>query len=226
MDKYILWDLDGTLIETEHIDIRYAMFEYASEQMSLPFNMTMDDIVGIDAKSIFLHILKNNPSIFIPSENIAYYYDKWIDYANAYHHTNMIRIKPRANVIDIWNNCILHGIKHAVVTNCSEDMAKKYLTDIHLFSQTETCVCCNHVTYPKPAPDPYLLAIERLQTTPSQCVVIEDSIGGVTAAKKANIFTIAWVQKDSNIKKFALANMVVEDLSFALIQDIFINHAI
>ncbi|MBQ3126729.1 MAG: HAD family hydrolase [Clostridia bacterium] len=46
-------------------------------------------------------------------------------------------------------------------------------------------------TYPgKPAPDIYLLTMERLGVKPEDCVVFEDSLGGVTAAHAAGIPTI------------------------------------
>jgi len=46
-------------------------------------------------------------------------------------------------------------------------------------------------TYPgKPAPDIYLLTMKRLGVTPEDCIVFEDSLGGVTSAKAAGISTI------------------------------------
>ena len=43
------------------------------------------------------------------------------------------------------------------------------------------------VGIPKPAPDLFLYAAERMKFKPEECVVIEDSIAGVTAAVRANI---------------------------------------
>ena len=48
-------------------------------------------------------------------------------------------------------------------------------------------VCGDDVENGKPAPDPYLLGASRLGLLPSQCVVFEDAVAGVTAARAAGV---------------------------------------
>jgi HAD superfamily hydrolase (TIGR01509 family) len=48
------------------------------------------------------------------------------------------------------------------------------------------------VARPKPAPDVYLLAAERLVRPPAECVVIEDSIAGAAAARAAGFRAIGY----------------------------------
>ena len=43
----------------------------------------------------------------------------------------------------------------------------------------------------KPDPEPYLLATRRLEVAPAGCLVLEDSITGVTAAEAAGCFVVA-----------------------------------
>lgn len=54
-----------------------------------------------------------------------------------------------------------------------------------------TVVSVQDVSRPKPAPDVFLLAAERLGVTPAACVVIEDSAAGVQAARDAGMGVIA-----------------------------------
>ena len=42
-------------------------------------------------------------------------------------------------------------------------------------------------THPKPDPEPYLVGIERTRVAPSECVVVEDSQRGLTAAVRAGL---------------------------------------
>ncbi len=49
----------------------------------------------------------------------------------------------------------------------------------------------------KPAPDPYLLAAEKLNIAPQECWAVEDSISGVSSALKAGCFVL-YLKKDSN----------------------------
>ncbi|MGA8615122.1 MAG: HAD family hydrolase [Xanthobacteraceae bacterium] len=45
----------------------------------------------------------------------------------------------------------------------------------------------------KPAPDLFLLAAQQMQVPPSQCIVVEDSVPGITAAAAAGMTPIAFV---------------------------------
>jgi HAD superfamily hydrolase (TIGR01509 family) len=58
--------------------------------------------------------------------------------------------------------------------------------DPHIFSATM-------VARGKPAPDLFLLAAERMDAPPARCIVIEDSIPGVTAAMAAGMTAIGFV---------------------------------
>ena len=49
----------------------------------------------------------------------------------------------------------------------------------------EPIVTCDDVTHAKPAPDIYLLAIRRLGVPAAECVVLEDSLHGIRAARDA-----------------------------------------
>jgi beta-phosphoglucomutase-like phosphatase (HAD superfamily) len=52
-------------------------------------------------------------------------------------------------------------------------------------------VCAEDVTRIKPDPEPYLLATKLLAVDPAACVVLEDSLNGVTAAEAAGCQAIA-----------------------------------
>ncbi len=52
-------------------------------------------------------------------------------------------------------------------------------------------VCANDVTRGKPDPEPYQLAVRRLGAEPGRCLVLEDSITGVTAAEAAGCLVVA-----------------------------------
>jgi HAD superfamily hydrolase (TIGR01509 family) len=50
----------------------------------------------------------------------------------------------------------------------------------------------DHVKHPKPAPDIFLLAAEKLGVPPARCLVVEDSLGGIAAAHAAGMPCIAF----------------------------------
>ncbi len=54
-------------------------------------------------------------------------------------------------------------------------------------------VCGDDVSLGKPAPDPYLLGASRLGLLPSQCVVFEDAVAGVTSARVARVGVVVGI---------------------------------
>src|SRR5262249_12916534 len=56
----------------------------------------------------------------------------------------------------------------------------------HIFSSV-------YVKNGKPAPDIFFFAAERLRVSPQDCIVIEDSLAGIRAAKAANMRVLAYV---------------------------------
>lgn len=80
------------------------------------------------------------------------------------------------------------------------------------FPVPDTLVTADDINSGKPAPDPYLLAAERLGVTPDQCVVFEDAPAGVTAARKAGTQVVG-VATMSSREALAAADVVVPQLN-------------
>ena len=68
------------------------------------------------------------------------------------------------------------------------------------------------VTAKKPAPDIYLLALERLDITPGEAVVVEDSRNGLLAAVAAGLATVVTVNGYTRDEDFSEAALVVSSL--------------
>ncbi len=64
----------------------------------------------------------------------------------------------------------------------------------------------------KPAPDIYLLALERLGIEPGEAVVVEDSRNGLLAARAAGLATVVTVNDYTRDEDFGEAALVVSSL--------------
>jgi len=73
-------------------------------------------------------------------------------------------------------------------------------------------VCVDDVTHGKPHPEVFLKAAQGIGLPPSRCVVIEDAVVGVEAAKAAGMRCLA-VTTTHPAEKLALADQVVPDLT-------------
>jgi beta-phosphoglucomutase-like phosphatase (HAD superfamily) len=63
-----------------------------------------------------------------------------------------------------------------------------------------------------PAPDVYLLAAQRLGLPPAECLVLEDALNGVAAAKAAGMTCVAVPNPLSRSQDFAAADKVMPSL--------------
>ena len=80
----------------------------------------------------------------------------------------------------------------AVVTSGTRDIATARLTAAGIPTPA-VLVTADDVASGKPAPDPYLLAAQRINLPPCDCAVFEDAAAGVTAAQRAGVRTIIGV---------------------------------
>jgi HAD superfamily hydrolase (TIGR01509 family) len=88
----------------------------------------------------------------------------------------------------------LRGVPKAVATSTERRQAADQLGGLGLLDRFNAIATGDEVVNGKPAPDLFLLAAHRLGMEPSQCLVLEDSEAGVTAAYRAGMQV--WVVPD------------------------------
>ena len=91
----------------------------------------------------------------------------------------------------------------AVVSSSSHKWVDGWLEKLGLAGHFQTTVCRGDAPRIKPAPDLFLEAAKRLAVAPADCLVIEDSLNGLKAAKEAGMSV--WV----------VPNRVTECLDFS-----------
>ncbi len=99
----------------------------------------------------------------------------------------------------------------AVASSSAKPLVEATLARFGLAERFGAVVTGSCVARPKPAPDIFLEAARRLGAAPSQCVVLEDSVAGVTAARAAGMRAIAVPEHDP-ARFVGLADAVVGDL--------------
>jgi beta-phosphoglucomutase len=82
-----------------------------------------------------------------------------------------------------------------------------------IFDLFDVSVCGRDLTRGKPAPDIFLLAASELKIPASECIVVEDSPAGITAAKAAGMIALGVARHDDALLlRSAGADLVVVDL--------------
>lgn len=111
-----------------------------------------------------------------------------------------------------------NDIPRTIATMSGIDNVKFYIEEFHLeqWFNLDTIVYDNGNIKGKPAPDIYLIAAKKLGLNPKDCIVVEDAISGIDAAKNAGIgkiIAIASMEPVELYKKIPYVSDVITDFS-------------
>ncbi|QIM22603.1 HAD-IA family hydrolase [Phycicoccus sp. HDW14] len=105
------------------------------------------------------------------------------------------------------------GVPTAIVTSSTDDLAEARLTATRL-PHPEVVVTASDVLRGKPFPDPWLLGAERLGVAPADCLVVEDAVAGLQAARAAGCGGLVAVTTTMQRAELAVeADLVTRDLA-------------
>jgi HAD superfamily hydrolase (TIGR01509 family) len=99
-------------------------------------------------------------------------------------------IQPVPGVHAFVESLLHRGIRRAVGTSASRVDAESLLTALDLWHYFEAVVTAEDVVLGKPDPQVYLEAAQRIEAPPADCLVFEDSLVGVQAARRAGMRAI------------------------------------
>jgi HAD superfamily hydrolase (TIGR01509 family) len=98
-------------------------------------------------------------------------------------------VKVMPGALELVAAVAASGLPYALVTSSQRRFVDAVLARTGL--RFPVVVTGSDVSRGKPDPEPYLLATRRLEVAPAGCLVLEDSITGVTAAEAAGCFVVA-----------------------------------
>jgi HAD superfamily hydrolase (TIGR01509 family) len=101
-------------------------------------------------------------------------------------------------------------VRLALASSSTRAIVQAVLRRFDLDSKLEVVVSGSEVANPKPAPDVFQRAAERLGLRPSRCAALEDSLAGVRAARAAGMTVVAVPEHPGSFS--GLADFVVADL--------------
>ena len=102
-------------------------------------------------------------------------------------------LRPVPGVTELLDALDLSGTPYSVASSGSHEKMNKTLGITGLLPRLQGRITsATEVAHGKPAPDVFLLAAERIGVPPSGCVVIEDSLLGIQAARAADMRVIGY----------------------------------
>ncbi len=192
--KAVLWDVDGTLAETERDGHRVA-FNRAFEDCGVPWRWDeahYGDLLRITGgRERLLFDMNQRPDAPPPGEREAI--ARAVHEKKNAHYAGLVGsagIALRDGVIELMNECRQRDVRLGIATTTSRANVDALLR-MHLGPRWADAfaavVCGEDVERKKPDPEVYLEALRALGIGPLEAVAIEDAPGGVAAARAADI---------------------------------------
>ncbi|MCH9611745.1 MAG: Fructose-1-phosphate phosphatase YqaB [Chlamydiia bacterium] len=180
--KAIMFDLDGTLVCSEnlHRGAWVAIFNQL-KITSLPFKE--EELVGFNDLSFAKLLVEKLKLDHCP-------YELARSKQQIYLSQSLDELGHPAGR-DEFLDYVSKRFQLAVVTSCTREEAKMILDHQGLSPYFEFVVTACDVEKPKPHPEPYQQAVNRLGINPGEGMVIEDSFHGIDASEKAGTCSIA-----------------------------------
>ena len=178
----VVFDMDGLLVDTERV--YFAALLQAARAVDLV--MTEDfvrSMIGVPGKECDAMIAAHYGAGFSP-EPLKAAYRSFVAAALE----REIPFRPGAR--EILAYLTEEGVPHALATSARRAAVDDYLGRLGLTRQFDAIVSREDVQNPKPAPDPFLAAAARLGVAPADCLALEDSHHGITAAHAAGMMAI------------------------------------
>lgn len=184
MIKGVLFDMDGVLVDSEHFICKAAIMMFSE----LGFDVSPQDFqpfVGM-GENRYIGGVAERRAIKVDIEQVK---------ARTYEiYENIVRGKlsslPGAH--EFISKCRNKGLKLALATSADSIKMEINLKEIGLSRDSfQTIITGLDVKKKKPFPDIYRKAAKRLGVKPGDCLVVEDAVSGIEAAKAAGCRCLA-----------------------------------
>ncbi len=201
----VVFDLDGVIGDTERASL--AAFAAAFGELDLVLSTEdLADMVGLSLVRVDELIRERHEAAFAFEELRDRYRRRYLDVLRA-------GVSACEGAVELLTSLSDAGLPIAVASSSPRLQVDLVLASTGVAPHVQASAAGDEVAATKPAPDVYLLALERLGVPPSAAVVaIEDSPAGVAAAVAAGLQCVG-VRRDPSYPDLPDAALVVRSLA-------------
>ncbi|MEX3013969.1 HAD family hydrolase [Gymnodinialimonas hymeniacidonis] len=178
--KALLWDLDGTLVDSEPVHERALVAALQEVGLDPPEDMHAR-VIGKSADAVYQWLCTCHALTLSMAD--------WGALKLHHYMADIDAVAPVTEALRLWNAAAALGVKQAVVSNSDRLIVNANLDRTRLTKPGFISVTRNDVHLGKPNAEPYLRAASLLDVEPAECAVIEDSVTGASAGLAAGMKT-------------------------------------
>lgn len=200
----VLFDLDGTIIDTNELII--SSFMHVLEKHVQP-PLTREVIIPKMGMT-----LEQQLQFFSGSEDVTHFHQAYRTYNDA-HHDEMVQ--PFPHVLEVIKELDRRGITMGVVTTKNKPGTFRVLEMFGLDKYMKAIVTVMDVEHPKPHPEPVLMAIKQLGADPEATLMVGDSPVDIQSAKAAGARSagVAWSLKGEKVLREYNPDYILHDMT-------------
>ncbi len=198
-----IFDLDGVIVNTVplHFEAWKKMFtEYGKDFSFADYEHKVDGIPRISGARAVLGELSETELEKAAAKKQSYFLELL--------ERNDVETYP--GTVALIKELKASGLKRAAISSSKNCLP--ILKRVALDKMFDIIITGNDVKKGKPNPDVFLLASEKLNLNPADCIVFEDAVLGVEAARRAKMKCVG-IDRYGKPQRLAKADLVVSDLS-------------
>lgn len=193
--KAVIFDLDGVIVSTD--DYHYRAWKQIADDEGIYFDRDINERLRGVSRMESLEIILERADKQYSNEDKHYFAER----KNNVYRELLKELTPSdilPGVINFLNNLKNNNIKIAI--GSSSKNAEFILNKIGLFNYFDAVADGNQIKNSKPNPEVFLLAANKLNINPKDCLVVEDADAGVESALAANMKVLAVGSASKNNK--------------------------
>lgn len=207
----ILWDMDGTLVDTK--ELHFHSWINTLRRYEIPYSREIfDQIFGLGLE-------ESLKALFGDMYSVDLLHTAGWEKEESFRKAMLGNITPLPGVINLLESFKDADIPQAVASSAPPENVAAILDELKIRPYYRTVVSAKDLPG-KPDPSIFLTAARDLQAPPKECIIIEDSVHGVEAARRAGIKCVA-VTNTCPAEKLGAADLIVSRLDKLELHDFF-----
>lgn len=202
----IVFDFDGTILDTETPDFQTWQEVYRSHGAELPLE-------------VWLQCVGGGTGEFAPDDYLEELLGRKIDRERLRterrkRFLDRVRVEPvMPGVLELIDAAERRGVRLAVASSSDRKWVESHLERLGLRGRFAAIVTADDVERVKPDPALYRLAAQKLEVLPARAIAIEDSYNGMLGAQRAGLRCVSVPNSVTSDSDFSGADLCLDSIA-------------